>query len=167
MTLHEEVGKKEKKRGRRSSGANEHWFRRILPVRDRIPRSLWKRAGHSFAIILGVLLIGTEGMHLLENMGYVDAFYFMSMLATAQGPAMTPATVAGKLFASLMAFVSVGTVVTSLVYVFGPFFSILLRESSKWIKEEESVHGLKSSAQVEREEEDMDREAEEARSQEK
>jgi hypothetical protein len=53
-------------------------------------------------------------MHLLENVSYIDAFYFMSMLATAQGPATIPATVAGKLFASFMAFVSVGAVVTSL-----------------------------------------------------
>ena len=69
--------------------------------------------------------IGTVGLHRLEGMAYLDAFYFMSMLATAQGPTMTPSTPAGKLFTALMAFVSVGSVVAALGFLFGPFFGQL------------------------------------------
>ena len=136
----------------------------VIPIRERIPRSIWKRAARSVVLILGILAIGMEGMHLIERMPYVDAFYFMSMLATAQGPAATPATVGGKLFASVMAFVSVGTVVTSLVYVFGPFLTLVMRESEKWFKEEEGAHGLKDTAEVQREEQRMDSEASESES---
>ena len=99
--------------------------------------SPWRRAGYSAALIAGVLAVGTLGMHAIEGMPYLDAFYFMSMLATAQGPASTPATSAGKLFASIMAFVSVGTVVAALGFLFGPFFGQLWRVGVVKLEEEE------------------------------
>ena len=71
------------------------------------------------------MTVGTLGMHFIEGMSYLNSFYFMSMIATAQGPMMTPATPAGKIFASLMAFISVGTVVAALGFLFGPFFGKL------------------------------------------
>ena len=64
-------------------------------------------------------------MHLIEGLSYLDSFYFMSMIATAQGPMMTPATPTGKIFASIIAFISVGTVVAALGFIFGPFFGKL------------------------------------------
>jgi hypothetical protein len=103
-----------------------------------IPRSPIKRGILSFAVVAVVLAVGTEGMHLLEGLPYIDAFYFMSMLATAQGPAITPATFAGKIFASIMAFISVGSVVAALGYLFGPFFGTLWRAGVKWVEEEEA-----------------------------
>ena len=79
----------------------------------------------SFVLVSGIMIIGTIGMHVTENMSYLDAFYFMSMIATAQGSAVTPVTALGKFFASVMAFVSVGVVITSLGFVFGPFLGRL------------------------------------------
>ena len=73
------------------------------------------------------MTVGTIGIHTLEGFSYLDAFYFMSMLATAQGPNIAPATVAGKIFVSIMAFVSVGFVVAALGFLFGPFFGQLWR----------------------------------------
>ena len=77
-------------------------------------------------------------MHLLERMSYLDAFYFMSMIATAQGPTATPLTPAGKLFASFMAFISVGSVVASLGFLFGPFFGRLWKIGVERLEEEAS-----------------------------
>ena len=98
--------------------------------------SPWKRGGYSFGLVAGVVAIGTIGMHLIERMPLLDAFYFMSMIATAQGPAAAPTTAAGKLFASLMAFVSVGTVVAALGFLFGPFFGTLWKLGVERLEDE-------------------------------
>ncbi|MDE1860072.1 MAG: hypothetical protein KGH67_06130, partial [Candidatus Micrarchaeota archaeon] len=50
-------------------------------------RSFRRRAIYSFLLIFAVLFIGTVGFHFIEGYPYIDAFYFVSMLATAQGPA--------------------------------------------------------------------------------
>ncbi len=85
----------------------------------------WKRGAYSFALIASLMAIGTIGMHIIEGLPYLDAFYFMSMIATAQGPTIAPVTPGGKLFAATMAFVSVGSVVAALGFLFGPFFGQL------------------------------------------
>jgi len=82
------------------------------------------------------MVVGTLGMHLIEKMSYLDAFYFMSLIATAQGPMVIPATPAGKLFTAFMAFISVGTVVASLGFLFGPFFGRLWRIGVERLEEE-------------------------------
>jgi hypothetical protein len=68
------------------------------------------------------MVVGMVGLHYLEGFSYLDAFYFMSMLATTQGPLRVPITPAGKVFVALMAFVSVGSVVAALASIFGPFW---------------------------------------------
>ena len=88
-------------------------------------RSFLKRGLWSLLIITSLMLIGTIGLHVIEDYTYLDAFYFMTMIATAQGPMTIPKTVAGKIFISFMAFISVGTTVASLGYLFGPFFGQL------------------------------------------
>ena len=74
----------------------------------------------SIVIVIIVLSVGTEGIVLLEGWSYVDAFYFISLIATTQGPARNPATDAGKLFAAIMAFISVGAVLSAAAFLFGP-----------------------------------------------
>ena len=96
------------------------------------------RAAYSLALVFSVLLVGTLGMHYLENYSYINAFYFVSMLATGEGPTTIPITAAGKLFASLIAFVSVGTVLFSLAFLFGPFMIGLFREEEAKLKKEEA-----------------------------
>ena len=98
--------------------------------------SPYKRAGISFLIIFAVMVIGTGGIHLIENDPWVDAFYMMSMIATAQGPASTPHTDAGKIFLSIMSFVSVGSVVASLGFLFGPFLGVLFKIGVNKFEEE-------------------------------
>ena len=85
----------------------------------------WRRGVYSVGLIAVVVGVGTVGIHHFERLSYLDAFYFMSMLATAQGPALTPATPAGKLFAAFMAYLSIGTVVAALGFLFGPFFGVV------------------------------------------
>ncbi len=87
--------------------------------------SPWRRGLYSAVFVSSVMAIGTVGLHVIERVSYLDAFYFMSMIATAQGPMTTPVTALGKLFISFMAFLSVGTVVTALGFLFGPFFGRL------------------------------------------
>jgi hypothetical protein len=89
--------------------------------------------------ILGIALImviGTVGFHVLEGMNYVNAVYFESMLATGQGPPLQLNTDAGKIFASVMAFVSVGSVITTLVFTLGPIFGMIWRESLERVETE-------------------------------
>ena len=88
------------------------------------------------AVISCILLIGTVGLHLLEGLSYLDAFYFMSMIATSQGPATIPASAAGKIFTVVMAFVSVGVGVASLGFVFGPLLGKLLHIGVEKVEEE-------------------------------
>ena len=101
--------------------------------------SWWRRGAWSFGVVAIIMAIGTIGMHQLEGMRYLDAFYFMSMIATAQGPIVMPATAAGKLFAALMAFLSVGVVVGALGFLFGPFFTRLWHLSRRKIEDEERL----------------------------
>jgi len=83
------------------------------------------------------MVVGTEGMVLLEGWTYVDAFYFMSLIATTQGPTKNPETDAGKIFASAIAFVAVGAVISSIAFLFGPLFGTLLKEGAVYIEKEE------------------------------
>ena len=99
-------------------------------------RSHWRRGTYAFVFVAMVVTVGTFGMHWLERMTYLDAFYFISMVATAQGPSVVPATAAGKLFAAFMAYLSVGAVVASLGFFFGPFFGQLWHAGVKWLEEE-------------------------------
>ena len=99
-----------------------------------------KRGAWSLLLVGSIMAVGTIGMHRLEGLSYLDAFYFMSMIATAQGPAAMPRTAAGKIFASLISFISVGCVVASLGFLFGPFFGQLWRVGVD--KLEDELHQL-------------------------
>ena len=99
-------------------------------------RSPLKRGLLSFLLVFVVMTLGTVGIHVLENFSWVDAFYFMSMIATAQGPSFSPTTSAGKIFVSVMAFISVGSVVASLGFIFGPFLGKLWKVGIDKFEEE-------------------------------
>ncbi len=99
-----------------------------------------KRGLLSLLLVNIVMTIGTVGIHYLEGLSWLDSFYFMSMIATAQGPSVILVTTSGKIFASLMAFVSVGCVVASLGFLFGPFFGKLWRIGVEHLEEEFHTH---------------------------
>ena len=104
---------------------------------SRIPRSFWRRAAYSFLLIVAVELAGTVGMHFIEGWSYLDSFYFTSFIATGQGP---PANLVfndapGKVFSSVLAFVSVGTVITALLFLFGPFLGQVIRAGEEKVED--------------------------------
>jgi hypothetical protein len=96
-----------------------------------------RRTLYSVVILALVLALGTEGMHLLEGWSYVDSFYFVSLIATTQGPASIPRTDSGKIFASLIAFVSVGAALSAVAFIFGPLFGTLLKVGISYVEREE------------------------------
>jgi hypothetical protein len=87
-----------------------------------------RRVFYALSAIAAVMVIGVIGFHDLEGMNLVNAIYFESMLATGQGPPLQLNTDAGKIFASVMAFVSVGSVITTLVFTLGPILAMIWRE---------------------------------------
>ncbi|HKW04757.1 MAG TPA: hypothetical protein VJN71_05605 [Nitrososphaerales archaeon] len=86
---------------------------------------LGRRAGIAFLIIAIVMTVGTVGIKLLAGWGWVDSFYFMAMIATAQGPPNPPPNDYSKIFAAAMAFVSIGALVTAIGTIFGPYLGYL------------------------------------------
>jgi len=96
-----------------------------------------KRAFFSIAILGLVIAIGTIGMMVLEGWDLVTSFYFMSLLATAEGPAQSPITVGGKIFASFMAFFSIGAAISAITFTFGPLFGFILKEGFVYVEKEE------------------------------
>jgi len=99
----------------------------------RIPSSIWRRAVYALALIVAVVLIGTVAMHAIEGWSYLDSFYFTSFIATGQGPPsnLQPDSPLGKVFSSVLAFISVGTVISALLFLFGPFLGRLIREGEE------------------------------------
>jgi len=100
---------------------------------------------YSFLLIAAVVLVGTFAMHAIEGWSYLDSFYFTSFIATGQGPPgdLLPASSFGKVFSSILAFVSVGTVITALLFLFGPFLGRVLKAGEEKLQEvEREVEGL-------------------------
>ena len=96
-----------------------------------------KRAFYSIVVLAIVMAIGTIGMMVLEGWDSVTSFYFMALLATAEGPAEAPATAAGKIFASVMAFFSIGAAISAITFTFGPLFGSILKEGITYVEKEE------------------------------
>ena len=96
-----------------------------------------RRAFFSIVILAIVMAIGTVGMMVLEGWDSVTSFYFMSLLATAEGPAQAPLTVGGKIFASFMAFFSIGAALSAITFTFGPLFGSILKEGFAYVEKEE------------------------------
>ena len=96
-----------------------------------------KRAFYSIAILALVMAIGTIGIMVSEGWDLVTSFYFMSLLATAEGPAQAPMTVGGKIFASIMAFLSIGATISAITFTFGPLFGSILKEGFAYVEREE------------------------------
>ncbi len=95
-----------------------------------------RRAAYSLLLVGVVLGVGTVGFHSIAGVDWVNAFYFESMLATGQGPPFSLTTDSAKLFASLMAFVSVGSVLTSIVFTLGPIVARAWREWTERVEHE-------------------------------
>ena len=101
--------------------------RKANPIRKHHYHSVVNRGIYCLSLAASVLFMGTLGMHFIERFTYIDSFYFTSMIATGQGPppSISPSSQLGKLFTSFLAFVSVGAMVASLGFLFGPFLGKL------------------------------------------
>ena len=96
--------------------------------------SVFRRAFYAITVVILVLIIGTIGFHYIEGASYIDAFYFESMLATGQGPPTAPPSDGAKIFTSIMAFVSVGSVVSTLLFAVGPVLRRFWREEAEYVE---------------------------------
>ena len=66
-------------------------------------------------IIIAVIIIGTIGMMLIENLSLLDAFYFTIVtIATVGYGDISPATTAGKIFSIFLIVIGIGTFLTML-----------------------------------------------------
>src|ERR1035437_4400181 len=99
-----------------------------------------RNVAYALSAIVVVMIVGTIGFHDIEGMSWMNAIYFESMLATGQRPPIQLTTDAGKIFASIMAFVSVGSVISALAVTLIPIISQLCREGLE--KVEEDAKGL-------------------------
>src|SRR3989442_15281862 len=81
--------------------------------------------------------VGPLGLRLIEGWGLVAFFYFMALLPTGEGPAATPATDVGKIFAAIMAFFSIGAAISAITFTFGPLFGSVLKEGARYLEKEE------------------------------
>ena len=98
-----------------------------------------RRAFYAILVLAVVLATGTFGLMLLESWDAVNSFYFMALLATAEGPAAIPATPAGKIFAAVMAFFSIGAAISAITFTFGPLFGTALRVGIRFAEREEET----------------------------
>ena len=96
-----------------------------------------KRAFYAIVVLAIVMAVGIFGLMLIEGWSIVPSFYFMALLATAEGPAATPATDAGKIFAAVMAFFSIGAAISAITFTFGPLFGSALKEGVRYLEKEE------------------------------
>jgi uncharacterized oligopeptide transporter (OPT) family protein len=108
---------------------SEEVARRTRRRRGSVPKSFWVRAPYSLGLIAAVVLVGTLSMAAIQGWSYLDSFYFTSFIATGQGPPgnLQPDSPLAKVFSSILAFVSTGTVITALLFLFGPFLGRLLK----------------------------------------
>lgn len=107
-----------------------------------------RTAWATLAIIL-VMTVGTVGVKQLAGWSWIDSFYFMSMIATAQGPPNAPPNDPAKIFVAIMAFVSIGTLVTAIGTIFGPYLGYLFRKGVAFAdKEIEKLEEERKKGQV-------------------
>jgi|SRR5579872_4302681 len=100
-----------------------------------------KRTGIAVLAILIVMGIGIVGIKLLDpDWSWLGSFYFMAMLGTAEGPPTIPSTFWGQIFAGIMAFISIGTLISASGIIFGPALGYLFQKGKRFAEEEVKKH---------------------------
>ncbi len=102
----------------------------------RLTKAARRRLGYALVGIVVVLCVGALGFHALAGFDAVNSVYFESMLATGQGPPFPLPNDASKIFASVMAFVSVGSVVSALLFAVAPVVRQIWRTSIEYVEDE-------------------------------
>jgi hypothetical protein len=106
-----------------------------------------KRSVIAISAVAFVMVIGTVGTKYLAGFSWIDSFYFMSMVATAQGPPTAPPTFWAKVFISMMAFISIGTMITAIGTLFGPFLGYVFHKGISYAQMEIEREKLKKLSQ--------------------
>jgi len=86
------------------------------------------RAALASAIVILLVTFGTIGYSYIEKQNLLKSFYIMSMVFTAQGPPTAPTTTAGLIFTSIMAYVSIGVLISLIGFIFGPLLVQAFKE---------------------------------------
>jgi|ADKI01.1.fsa_nt_gi Kef-type K+ transport systems, predicted NAD-binding component len=86
------------------------------------------RAAVALAVVVSLITIGTVGYSYIEKQSLLKSFYIMSMVFTAQGPPSAPSTEAGLIFTALMAYVSIGILVSLIAFILGPLLVQTFKE---------------------------------------
>jgi hypothetical protein len=97
---------------------------------------LARRSAIAIFAILVVMTIGTVGMKFLSGWGWLESFYFMAMLGTAEGPPEVPPNAISSIFAGVMAFISIGTLITAAGIIFGPTLGYLFHRGMQYSQKE-------------------------------
>ncbi|MGI0085496.1 MAG: hypothetical protein ACREBQ_10480 [Nitrososphaerales archaeon] len=114
----------------------------MIPLFKHPLSPLGRRAWLALLLIVIVMTVGTVGVKALTGWDWVDSFYFMAMIATAQGPPNQPPNDFAKIFAAIMAFVSIGALVTAIGTIFGPYLGYLFHRGATFAdKEIEKIEG--------------------------
>ncbi|MEM0117070.1 MAG: NAD-binding protein [Conexivisphaerales archaeon] len=86
------------------------------------------RALIALVVVVSLVTIGTFGYSYIEGQSLLKSFYIMSMVFTAQGPPSAPSTEAGLLFTSVMAYLSIGVLISLIGFIFGPLLAQGLKD---------------------------------------
>jgi hypothetical protein len=119
------------------------------PMRRRVSKANARRAIYALTAVALAEIVGTVGFHFIEGAGWINAFYFESMLATGQGPPFALNTNVGKIFASIMGFVSVGSVLSAVIFALGPIMVSFWHEGMQSVEsgarriEQDVVHDVR------------------------
>ena len=97
----------------------------LLP-RSAFLKRLASHAGIAIAIVLGSLVIGILGYHILEGLAWIDALVNAAMILGGMGPVDALHTNAGKLFAAFYALYSGIVFLLAVGVIFAPVFHRIL-----------------------------------------
>jgi hypothetical protein len=95
-----------------------------------------RRGAYALLAVIVVVGIGTVGTQLLTGWAWIDSFYFFSMVATAEGPPNSPPNFWSKVLIALTAYVSIGTLITAVGILFGPFLGYAWHKGAHYVEQE-------------------------------
>ncbi len=96
-----------------------------------LPRPLFlqrfrRAAAYAFALVGITLAIGMLGYHLLEDIGWLDAFHQSALLLSGMGPVIEMTNVSGKIFDGVYALVCGIILLASTGLLFAPVLHRIL-----------------------------------------
>ena len=97
-----------------------------IPSRERFALRMLRNAAIAAGVVGGALAIGMTGYHQLGRLGWVESFYYASMILSGEGPPLDPLSLPSAglqrlhLFAGFYALFSGVTFITMVGVLFAP-----------------------------------------------